>query len=341
VREVIEEHLTLVSFEITGVCQNRCMHCYYFTRGEVPAYDMPLKRYRQAIDEIAREVLNCRSFGYRGGEPTLHRDFFEVAKYTRSALSDWSIHLSTNGIRLADREFAGKLLNLDVVDGFQVTIQSHLREVHDGITQLEGSWEKTVQAIKNLVEEGANVWTNTPLSRLNAGHILETVRFLAELGVERIIVNKAIFTHAARRNHAKLMLSPEEYGALCYRIKKLAQELGIQPNFPYSFPVCLFDPHTLGLRGHYTCGLGKGVLEVNPAGDIAPCAFVGVRYGNIFEDGLSEAWNRSASARFWKEKESFLPVVAPACANCRELRSCGGINMCEYPFLKRRIKPVR
>lgn len=336
---MIEDRLTLVSFEITGVCQNRCIHCYYFNRPHVPKFDMPLEKYKKVIDEIAKELLYPTDFGYRGGEPTLHKDFFEVVKYTRETLSDFRIHLSTNGIRLANKDFAKKLLDLDAIDGYQVTFHSHIKEIHEKITQFKGSWESALQAVKNLLNEGVHVWTNTPLSRLNKDHILDTVKFLAELGLEHIVVNKAIFVYKYNDNISKLMLTPEEFGVLCYRIKKLAENLGIHVKFAYSFPLCLFNPHHFSID-HYVCGLGKGVLEINPAGDIGPCSFTAIKYGNIFREGLDHAWNHSKQAMFWKNKEVYLAKVSPKCLKCRLLSECGGIGMCEYAFLKNRIKPV-
>lgn len=320
---MIEDKIYIVTVEITGKCQNRCIHCYYFSRSHANLHDMPFEKYKRVVNEISETLKYPTVFGYRGGEPTIHKNFLEILKFTRDVLHDYFINLSTNGVKF-NREI------LKYVDEIGITIHSHIKEVHEKIARSQ-TFEKTVKTVKALAEE--NIYTNTPLNRINSPYILETLEFLYKLGVKKIVFNQAISANP------EYMLTPEELGAVCYKIKKFADDLGIEVKFSISPPLCLFNPNLFGVET-YACGLGRSAIEINPKGDISPCAFTSIKYGNLFKNGLEESWN-SKTAEFWKDKESYLSRISPECLKCKLLPECGGICMGTYKMFRTKIRAVR
>jgi len=105
---ICEDHLqhTCVGIiEITDRCNMECRVCFADSGG---THDIPLDDVKQMIDlyvkcEGAPEVLQIS-----GGEPTLHNDILEILEYAGQKGILYPM-LNTNGIRLANRDFALKV----------------------------------------------------------------------------------------------------------------------------------------------------------------------------------------------------------------------------------------
>ena len=98
-----------------------------------------------------------------GGEPFLRKDFFDILAYARSLM--FSVKIKTNGL-LIGAEQAQRLRELHVGE-VQISIYSHRPEVHDGITKVRGSLERSLNAIRFLRSQGLTTVIACPLMRAN------------------------------------------------------------------------------------------------------------------------------------------------------------------------------
>jgi MoaA/NifB/PqqE/SkfB family radical SAM enzyme len=83
-----------------------------------------------------------------GGEPTLHRDLFEIIRQFAGRCED--IRLFTNAIRLADEAYARETIAAGV-SGFEIALFGATAATHDAITRRPRSFEQTMTALGNLV----------------------------------------------------------------------------------------------------------------------------------------------------------------------------------------------
>src|SRR2546428_12185375 len=93
---------------------------------------------KDLLDQLAAAGVFFLVFS--GGEVFLRRDFFELLEHARSLL--FSVKVKTNAIMIGEKE-ADRLAELGL-HGVQVSVYSHRPEVHDRITKVPGSLERTV-----------------------------------------------------------------------------------------------------------------------------------------------------------------------------------------------------
>ena len=104
-----------------------------------------------------------------------------LEQYVKEAASyGWfkKIQIQTNGRRLADHDYARRLINAGVNEFF---ISVHgLEPVHDAITRVPGSFQETMSGIAHLSEFPVNIITNTVLTRINYHGIIPLLQMLCE-----------------------------------------------------------------------------------------------------------------------------------------------------------------
>lgn len=128
-----------------------------------------------------------------GGEVTIRGDIVELLNYAKEiGYSD--ILLQTNGRMFFYRHFVKDMLECEV-NGLFISIHASNSKMGDFQTRTKGSFDQTVQGIKNLKDFGfSGITTNTVINKHNYQHLPEIVKFLCSLGVEKIHLS---FVHPA------------------------------------------------------------------------------------------------------------------------------------------------
>lgn len=217
-------------------CNNNCIHC------QDPHEDCPtflstedIRKKLSALGERPENIL------IRGGEPTIRDDILEVLSLCKKTVTG-TVCLNTNA-----RMFSYKKLCRDMfgsgLGAVLVTIHGHTPKIHDAITRSRGSFQQTIEGVKNILDTGKkivrseHVYSSVVLSKYNYKHLTEIVFFLGDLGFSnveftypRIIGNAAKFSDL-------FPLKSEMSGELTNASEK-ATELGMIMRVN-GFPVCL------------------------------------------------------------------------------------------------------
>ena len=90
---------------------------------------------------------------FSGGEILMRKDFFEILEHARALM--FSVKLKTNAILIREKE-AERIRALGV-ESIQISIYSHRPEIHDAITKIPGSLERSLHAIRFLKTFGLKV----------------------------------------------------------------------------------------------------------------------------------------------------------------------------------------
>lgn len=99
-------HTAAANIDLTGKCNLSCNIC--FADSNKFLYEPSYEEIYQMLKLLREEKpAPCTTVQYTGGEPTIHPDFFRIVKATRE-LGFTHIQVATNGLRLADPEFAMK-----------------------------------------------------------------------------------------------------------------------------------------------------------------------------------------------------------------------------------------
>jgi MoaA/NifB/PqqE/SkfB family radical SAM enzyme len=166
--------------EITAhfVCNLKCVHCMIegtmdWLRPE------STDRFEQILAINAQE-RRWKGLTLTGSEITLRKDLPEMARRARASGFE-RVRIQTHGMRLADERYCHELAEAGVNEYF-VSITAADATTHDAITQVRGSFDKTLHGLHNLdAIQGVVTLTNTVVTQLSYRHLAATVERLAGL----------------------------------------------------------------------------------------------------------------------------------------------------------------
>ncbi|MGA7288972.1 MAG: radical SAM protein, partial [Terriglobales bacterium] len=157
-----------VHMDVTYRCNERCVHCYldHDDHGE-----MTTEEIKGVLDQLAEAGVFFLTFS--GGEVFMRRDFFELVEHARRLM--FNVKIKTNAVMIHEEE-ARRIRALGV-DTIQISVYSHRPEVHDAITKLPHSFERTVQSSRFLREQGL---------RVTIANVLMTANYSDHSGVQQL-----------------------------------------------------------------------------------------------------------------------------------------------------------
>ncbi|MFA6449427.1 MAG: radical SAM protein [bacterium] len=173
-----------VIINLTYECSNSCRFCAIGRR----------EKSAMTFDKATGFLKHYRADGVRmadfdGGEPTLHPDLLEIIGAARE-MGYEKINVTTNGRLLASRDLTARLLLCGITD-LLISIHGHDAEIHDFHTMRPGSFEETIQGLRNatrLKPDRIDLGVNTTLTNVNAQHLSEFTKMLVGEGVKKLNV---------------------------------------------------------------------------------------------------------------------------------------------------------
>ncbi|MCE9635478.1 MAG: radical SAM protein [Planctomycetes bacterium] len=303
---------------VTYRCNAACSFCYAGCNETVnpvgSASEMTLDEVRRVLDRIAHEA-QVPSVSFTGGEATLRDDLPDMIRHARSL--GMRVNLVTNGIRSASPEVVASLVAAGLHSA-QVSVEGTTAGVHEGITRIPGSFDATMQGIRNFTAAGIRVHTNTTICRDNIDDVLAFPVFVRDvLRGERFSMNLCIPTGSASLRAAPPVLY-RDVAQVLPRILAASRAAGIEFLWYSPTPVCIFNPVAEGL-GNKGCSACDGLLSVGADGSLLPCASWDRPLGSIVDRPFRELWT-SPEATALRAKSA-----APEhCRACEHLAVCNG-----------------
>lgn len=173
-------------------CNDHCIHCVV---DELRDIAIKTKRKRDT-KEYLKEIDESKKAGYNsitvtGGEPTIRPDFIEILHYIKD--NELCCEVQSNGRKFKDLELAKKATPL--VNNFIIALHGPTEEIHDKVTETKGSFNETIEGIKNLIKTNAKRITGKiVLSHINYKQVFETLKLYEKLGVNFVVVS---FPHSS------------------------------------------------------------------------------------------------------------------------------------------------
>ncbi len=300
---------------LTYACQNNCAHCYN-EAGRKQMASLETRDWRRVLRRLAE--IGVPHIIFTGGEPTLARDLPELVRCAEDLGQVTGIN--TNGRRLAEPRLAPRLKAAGL-DHVQITLASHLPEVHDATVRAP-AFEETVAGIRNCLQAGLHTITNTTLTRDNADHAREIVDFVHDLGARTFAMNGMICAGGGRHNPQSL--SEPELSPLLVAVRERAVELGMRFLWYTPTDYCRLSPVALGL-GVKSCNAAEYSICIEPNGDVLPCQSFYSPVGNLLKDDWPSIWEGELFVKLRTRRESPAQAGLPErCWDCPDLQVCGG-----------------
>ncbi len=323
----------LIVWNYTNACNLRCKHCYQ--RADRPGPDeLTTEERLKVVGELAE--AGVVSIAFSGGEPLMRRDFYKVATEVRKR--GIYIALATNGTFIT-RRIARKLKKCGV-DYIEVSLDAATPRIHDDFRGIAGTFEKTLNGVKNCVEEGFFTCVATAVTKLNLPEIPRVIEMVKHIGVKRFITFNFIPVGRAE-NIVDLDLNPEQREELLKLLFEKSWDSGIEilSTAPQFARICLTMSKgrtvapTHFYIGHASwnlrvlaefiggCGAGRLYCAIQPNGDVTPCVFMpDMVVGSIKEQSFLDAWHNSEV--MWQLRNRDL--LKGHCGNCEYKYVCGG-----------------
>lgn len=301
-----------VQIELTQRCNLTCRHCYNYWRQESPSTFSTLSE--DDLFYVLRELKTSGVFRVTltGGEPFLFKEHvIEAVRY----LTDNGIEcgINTNGTTVTEED-ALRLKEAGVY-AILASLLSYDEATHDRITQRNGSFQKTLRGIKNVLEAGIPLVVHTVISQANEDHVYKTGRFIAGLGVKAFAATKVSPTLGAP-HYSEIALSRASARRSLQSLVQLQEDFGLQTDILECYPLCLIgDAEKFGNIARRSCTAGVTTMVVGANGEVRPCIHSDEVAGNVFSEGLKESWQRMDR---WRDG-TLIPEI---CQACQYLRQC-------------------
>lgn len=161
--------------ELTEICNEKCVHCYEsFHDKDRNITILNFDFWKQAIDQLKES--GCRSIQLIGGEPLLYPEILKIIEY--AYLKKLETTIFTNATMLDDNTIQ---FCKDKGVGFRVSLYGHNAEIHDCITQMSGSFEKTINNIKKIKKQNIPISIAVIIMKENQDYIEQIKEFILNL----------------------------------------------------------------------------------------------------------------------------------------------------------------
>lgn len=247
------KHLFLL---VNSVCDIACKYCFYTTGYEKRSRNRI--RPEQAAHIAGRIVeVDFHTVILTGGDP-LHSKF----KHETYVLIR---ELKLRERRVVINTSAASLNNTDLdtivalgVDRVDVSIDSHLAHIHDA---QRGKHTDAVRAIAGLIERGyRTIATTTVVTEANASTLAETVRWLHDLGVEDVRIQRAFLPEQQRYGHDLITLGMRQ-----------ASSFLSSAHAPEYIELTEWVFNNKALTCGASCRMGKEYFVCDATGVLIPC----------------------------------------------------------------------
>jgi SynChlorMet cassette radical SAM/SPASM protein ScmE len=316
---------------ITNQCNLRCKHC--LAASTRTARDLTTEELLGVIGQINElKVFDVSIFG---GEPLLRDDFFTIVEALNKP---WiSLSLNTNGT-LITKELAARLAATSI-KSYTVSLDGSSSAVQDALRG-EGSFEKNVEGIRNLVEQKCRVLISTTVTRYNYFDVENILKLSRDIGAKRVRFNEVMYIGDAACYHDSLVMTLKEKFELIKKLKELKNRYGefIKGSLVQAADIIegvkqgerqLQFPLTI-----HSCGAATMKCAIRPDGLVVPCENLwDIVAGDLRKTSFHDIWAHSPVMKTFREPTEIREHETPDCKGCQYMSLCYKGRRCAPYYL--------
>ena len=280
-----ESAMSLLDWAYDFECNFQCPHCC------ASAFRLKEKREHLSLDKVRHiadeaDKLGIFVINLIGGEPLIWKDFDNIV----SEIDPTRFHISitTNGWMLTYDK--ARHLEEIGIDKIGVSIDSGIEEEHDSFRNKQGSFRKAIEALKNAHKAGIRTMISTVVTHQNIH--TEGFKKLLELS-ETLNIGldlQCSTVSGGWRGNYEVLIDKDDANFL--------EELRIR------YPLLRRDVwSTPGSKGG--CPAATRSVYIIPSGDVLPCLFIHISFGNIFRESLDVIQQRMIKIHEFRNYSKF------------------------------------
>jgi MoaA/NifB/PqqE/SkfB family radical SAM enzyme len=201
---------------LTGICNNACLFCL-----DRDSQDGLIKPF----DQVKKDLLLGQEEGISqvvlsGGEATIHPEFLKIVKFAKK-IGYSHVQVITNGRMFFYGDFLYSAVRAGVNE-ITFSLHGHNAKLHDYQTQINGSFDQAVSALKKALEiPGLIISVDIVISKINCKYLYDILQFFIGLGVREFDLLQVIPFGRAWENKEVLFYDIKK----CFPFIKKALEL--------------------------------------------------------------------------------------------------------------------
>ena len=172
------DHDQYVELTMHFKCNLKCVHCMI-----EDTMDWLEPEGTDRLQEVCDYNLEHRRWKgviFTGSEVTLRPDLPDWARQARAHGFE-HVRIQTHGMRLANRNYCRELIDAGI-DEYFVSVTAADAVTHDAITEIPGSFKKTMAGLENLEDfDGVTTLTNTVITQRSYRQLADIVERLGHL----------------------------------------------------------------------------------------------------------------------------------------------------------------
>jgi radical SAM protein with 4Fe4S-binding SPASM domain len=333
----------LVVWDITYACNLKCKHCYA-SAGKSLSNELTTEEAKHTIDVLDRASVPIIAFS--GGEPLVRRDIFELTKYANE--KGIYVAVATNAT-LIDKKKANEMKKAGIIF-VQISLDGASAETHDKFRGIKGVYDKTIQGIKNCVDEGFFINVAATATKFNIKEIPKIINLCEDLDVNWFMLFNFIPTGRGEfisENDLTPVQREQVLNELWQKLKKggKVNVLSTAPQFARVALEAEFGKNEKIIPTHFAnptlsnrlvnlaefvggCGCGRLYCAIRANGDIEPCVFFPLKLGNVKKDNFIDLWKNNNILKELRNKD----LLQGNCGKCDYRYHCGGCRARAYGY---------
>ena len=292
------EQIYSATIELTYKCNERCRHCYI---ADEHRQEMQFDTVKRVLDELSE--MNVLNVVFTGGEVFTRKDAFDILEYAYS--KQFLIDIFTNGNLIDGNDY----IRLKSIwpRCVHFSLYSNIPEKHDAVTQIKGSFEKTLKSIKSCVTIGIPVNIKTPIFAETMDDVQGIVELANELGCSVELGKNITPKKNGDLTPVKMQITGDDNEN---RIADTIDEL------------ILYEDNRVfrEKRKGKICGAGDRAISINPYGEVFPCNMLQLCIGDINQNSIRDMWLHSEKLKWWRDNNRW--SLIKGCEGCNILDQC-------------------
>jgi MoaA/NifB/PqqE/SkfB family radical SAM enzyme len=284
-----------MTFAVTYDCQCKCVQCSAGKHYRTDIPELTTEEAKKLIDDSLN--LGISVLAFTGGEPLLRDDIFDLIKHVNKKKAVPIIF--TNGQFLTE-ENINKLADAGLFCLY-VSIDSPNPEEHDELRGMPGLFDTALKGIRIAKEKEMFVGLSSyaTQSSTKEGRYKEIHNLAKELGLHNVMLFDGVPTGNMLKDTSEL-LKMEQHEEIRQYSEYIRHNQIVPPLSAQSWQNSIES-----YLGGIGCLAAYIQYYVSAYGDVSPCDFTPISFGNIRNAPLKKIWKKMIHHKAYKHRDSF------------------------------------
>ena len=324
--------LRIVAWEVTRSCNLNCVHCRASSNPGSYSRELDTVKAMEVLEQI-REVGKPIII-LTGGEPLLRKDIFALADYgTKKGLR---MVMATNGTLITP-----DIITKTIESGIKrvsISLDGATRESHDSFRQVDGAFERAIQGISYLKEQGIEFQINTTVTKYNLPELEGILNLAVRLGAAAHHIFLLVPTGRAKEM-VNQELDAQEYEDTLHWFYQQQNTVPLELKAtcaPQYYRIIRQEAHSKGEKASSKaygldavtrgCLAGISYCFISHEGIVQPCGYLELNSGDLRESTFADIWKNSS---IFADLRDFSKYKGK-CGRCEYITVCGGCRARSY-----------